>query len=171
MQALNASFINHAAVLWGLLGLFCLVLLLLLLQTRSRLARLQQKYDFFTRGKRTNIDGLLTTVLQELRTEEAARAELEKQYQALAQQTEGCLQVVKMKRYDAFDAMGGELSFSLLLADKHQDGVILTNICGREEQRSYIKGLQAGRPSHPLTQEEQELLSAEGVQLGRRAQE
>ncbi len=139
-------------------ALLFLILLGLLLKTKHKVSKLKQKYDFFTKGKKTNLDVLLTETLSELRAEQEAREKLEVRCRALEEQLQGCLQVVKMKRYDAFDDMGGELSYSLLLADKHQDGVILTSICGREEQRSYIKKLEGGKPSHPLTLEEEALL-------------
>ena len=63
-----------------------------------------------------------------------------------------------MVRYDAFDAMGGELSYSLLLEDAKKNGVILTSIYGREESRNFAKNVQDGQSSYVLTDEEKELL-------------
>ena len=42
-------------------------------------------------------------------------------------------------RYDAFEDVGGRLSFSCALLDEHGTGVVLTSINGRQETRVYAK--------------------------------
>lgn len=125
---------------------------------RSRLNEMQKKYDFFTRGKEANIDEVLTDTLNELHKTQAELAELQEKHAKLYEQTQGCLQNVKMVRYDAFDAMGGELSYSLLLEDAKKNGIILTSIYGREESRNFAKDVKNGASSYVLADEEKELL-------------
>ena len=76
----------------------------------------------------------------------------------LHEQVQRCLQNVKLVRYDAFDAMGGEMSYSMLLTDAHNNGVLLTSIYGREESRCYAKDIANGKSGYPLAEEEQRLL-------------
>ncbi|MBA2579135.1 MAG: DUF4446 family protein [Euzebyaceae bacterium] len=57
-------------------------------------------------------------------------------------------------RYDAFDDMGGRLSFSVALLDERGDGTILTAINGRTETRTYAKPVAAGDSRHNLSEEE-----------------
>ena len=52
---------------------------------------------------------------------------------------------VSVVRYDAFGDMGGRLSFSAALLDDGGDGLVLTSIHGRQETRSYIKGIKSGQ--------------------------
>lgn len=125
---------------------------------RSRMNELQKKYDFFTQGKEANIDEVLTDTLNELHKTQAELAALQEKHAKLYEQVQGCLQNVRMVRYDAFDAMGGELSYSLLLEDAKKNGVILTSIYGREESRNFAKNVQDGQSSYVLTDEEKELL-------------
>lgn len=125
---------------------------------RSRMNELQKKYDFFTQGKEANIDEVLTDTLNELHKTQAELAALQEKHAKLYEQVQGCLQSVRMVRYDAFDAMGGELSYSLLLEDAKKNGVILTSIYGREESRNFAKNVQDGQSSYVLTDEEKELL-------------
>ena len=54
---------------------------------------------------------------------------------------QNCLQNIKIVRYDAFDAMGGEMSYSLLLTDANNKGIIMTSIYGREESRCFAKDI------------------------------
>lgn len=147
------------------IGVICIVLLCLLFLAigisfglRSRLNVLQKKYDFFTQGKEANIDEVLTETLNELHKAQAELATLQKKHAELYEQTQGCLQKVKMVRYDAFDAMGGELSYSLLLEDARKNGILLTSIYGRDESRCFAKDIKDGQSSYVLADEEKELL-------------
>ncbi len=63
-------------------------------------------------------------------------------------------------RYDAFEDMGGALSFSAALLDEHGDGVVLSAINGRSETRSYAKGVTGGQSAHSLSAEETEAIEA-----------
>jgi hypothetical protein len=57
-------------------------------------------------------------------------------------------------RYDAYDDLGGGLSWSLALLDDHGDGVLLTSIHGRSEARTYAKTIAAWSCEQPLSPEE-----------------
>lgn len=61
-------------------------------------------------------------------------------------------------RYDAFDDMGGQLSWSVALLDDHHDGLVLTSIHGRSDARTYAKGIRAGRCEQQLSPEEEDVL-------------
>jgi len=70
----------------------------------------------------------------------------------------GALQRVAVVRFDAFEDMGGKLSYSAAMLDENGDGVIFTSIYGRNENRTYAKAIQGGRSSHVLSREEAEAL-------------
>ena len=70
----------------------------------------------------------------------------------------GTMQRVAVIRYDAFEDMGGKLSFSIAMLDENGDGVVLTSIYGRNENRTYAKAVRAGSSSHVLSREEGEAL-------------
>ena len=48
-------------------------------------------------------------------------------------------------RYDAFDDVGGRLSFSLAVLNEAGSGIVLTAIHGRSETRSYVKQVPVGK--------------------------
>ena len=70
----------------------------------------------------------------------------------------GTMQRLAVVRYDAFEDMGGKLSFSIAMLDENGDGIVLTSIYGRNENRTYAKAVRAGRSSHVLSNEEGEAL-------------
>ncbi|MDQ4131587.1 MAG: DUF4446 family protein [Actinomycetota bacterium] len=65
---------------------------------------------------------------------------------------------VGVVRYDAFEDMGGALSFSAALLDGNGDGVIFSAINGRTEGRTYAKPITDGRSEFNLSPEESEAI-------------
>jgi hypothetical protein len=68
------------------------------------------------------------------------------------------VQGVGVVRFDAFEDMGGHLSFSAALLDGRGDGVVLTSINGRRETRIYAKPVVGAQSQHNLSDEEQEAI-------------
>jgi hypothetical protein len=62
-------------------------------------------------------------------------------------------------RYDAFEDMGGRMSFSAALLDDHGNGVVITSINARTESRAYAKAIRGGSSEHNLSMEEQEAIA------------
>jgi hypothetical protein len=90
-----------------------------------------------------------------LRQEVAVLAEADAGLRELAR---GPLQRVGLVRYDAFEDMGGRLSFSLALLDGTGAGVVITSINGRSDTRCYAKPVVAGSSDHNLSEEEAEAI-------------
>ena len=65
------------------------------------------------------------------------------------------VQRIGLVRFDAFDDMGGQLSFSAALLDARGDGVVITSINGRQDTRCYAKAVRGGTSQHNLAIEEQ----------------
>jgi Protein of unknown function (DUF4446) len=113
-------------------------------------------------GGRVRLDETLRGILQG-QSQQIQR--LERAIRALhgvdkKQQThiEGSVRNVALLRYDAFEDVGGRLSFSCALLDDRGNGVVLTSINGRQETRVYAKPVTQGTSSHNLSLEEEEAI-------------
>lgn len=73
-------------------------------------------------------------------------------------QIEGSVRKVALLRYDAFEDVGGRLSFSCALLDDHGTGVVLTSINGRQETRVYAKPVVQATSTYNLSAEESEAI-------------
>jgi hypothetical protein len=60
--------------------------------------------------------------------------------------------------YDAFEDVGGRLSFSCAFLDDHGSGVVVTSINGRQDTRVYAKPLIEGKSPYNLSIEEEEAI-------------
>jgi hypothetical protein len=65
---------------------------------------------------------------------------------------------VGLVRFDAFEDMGGHLSFCAALLDIDGNGVVLTAINGRTETRTYAKPVTGGASKYHLSEEESEAI-------------
>jgi len=68
------------------------------------------------------------------------------------------VQHVGLVRFDAFEDMGGHLSFAAAMLDAQGDGFVLTSINGRQETRIYAKPIERGSSHYHLSDEEQEAI-------------
>ncbi|MGZ4131533.1 MAG: DUF4446 family protein [Actinomycetota bacterium] len=73
-------------------------------------------------------------------------------------QIEAGVRRVALIRYDAFEDVGGQLSFSAALLDEHGSGLVLTSINGRQETRVYAKPVSEGSSTYNLSLEEEEAI-------------
>jgi Protein of unknown function (DUF4446) len=73
-------------------------------------------------------------------------------------QIEGSVRRVALLRYDAFEDVGGRLSFSCAMLDEQGTGVVITSINGRQETRVYAKPVTARTSSYNLSAEEEEAI-------------
>ena len=71
---------------------------------------------------------------------------------------EGAVRHVGLVRYDAFEDVGGRLSFSCALLDDRGTGVVVTSINGRQDTRVYAKPVSDSRSSYNLSIEEEEAI-------------
>jgi len=65
---------------------------------------------------------------------------------------------IGLVRFDAFEDMGGRLSFSAALLDENGDGIVITSINGRQDTRCYAKTVQQGTSVHNLSDEEEQAI-------------
>ena len=57
-------------------------------------------------------------------------------------------------RYQAFEDVGSDLSFSIAILDGNNDGIMLTGIYGRQESTTYAKPIDKGISRYDLSEEE-----------------
>jgi len=57
-------------------------------------------------------------------------------------------------RFNPFSGVGSDQSFSIALLDSNDNGVVITSLYTRNENRVYAKPLKAGRSEYLLSAEE-----------------
>lgn len=80
------------------------------------------------------------------------------QIKAIMRRSEGCFDGMGLVRYNAFDDIGGNQSYSLCIINRNRNGFMLTNLVGRNSTRGYAIEIKEGAPSRQLGDEERESL-------------
>jgi hypothetical protein len=68
------------------------------------------------------------------------------------------IQKMGVVRYNPFKDDGGNLSFSVALLDGRDNGLVITSMHGRDQNRVYSKPIRDGKSDFTLTAEEQQSL-------------
>jgi uncharacterized protein YlxW (UPF0749 family) len=130
------------------------------------------------KGNRTLSDDKQAVIVLTQHDQELANLKVALRQLADGQRRQGeallnTLQRVGLVRYDAFDDMGGHLSFSAALLDGQGNGLVVTSINGRQDTRCYAKPVEGWTSNHNLSEEEelaiQRALSGQPAQPARLA--
>ena len=139
------------AIIFGVLFLLVLILLILLIVTMTKLGRTNRRLDGFMRGKDAEsleeTERLKSSDMQKRRDIKRINDNL-----MITYQKQGII------KYDAFNEMGGKLSFAMALLDKNNNGFIINSIHSREGCYTYIKEIVKGESYILLGEEERQAL-------------
>jgi len=106
-----------------------------------------------------NLEDLLLFYTSKQKDFESKIEELQKRIEQLERESKLVIKKVYAKKYNAFKDMGGDLSFSLVLLNDNDNGMLITSIFGRDENRIYLKPVEAGKTGYALSPEEREVLT------------
>lgn len=147
---------NLPHVLIGIAALTTVALFAILSLT-IKLARLNRRYQKLMQGADSlNLEWLLEKHMEEMRQSVGRVTQLQQQQDDLNLQAQRSLQHVGVVRFNAFDDMGGDMSFAIALLDGRENGVVLSSLFGRSESRVYAKPIERGQSAYLLTAEEKE---------------
>ena len=84
--------------------------------------------------------------------------DLEKEILKMQGDAKSYIQKVALMRFNPFDELGGDHSFTLALLDAHDNGIIFTGLHTRERTRVYVKNIVEGKSPIELSKEEERVL-------------
>ena len=146
-------------LVWGLAGAVVLLLLLLLINM-CMIGKLKKKYKKFmgdtdAKSLEEKIEERLEQLNDLVESHYTNKSKIEK----LESQMNATFQKIGLVKYDAFNEMGGKLSFSLALLNESNDGFVMNAVHSREGCYTYVKEIVAGNSVIVLADEELEALN------------
>lgn len=143
------------------IGAFAAMILLfiIIIVLAVKLGRLSKRYKKFMGGK--NAKSLEKDIMGLYEDNKLIKASMEKNrkdIENLYRKFEGAFQKIGIVKYDAFQQMGGQLSFSLALLDENDNGFVLNSVHSAEGCYSYTKEIRAGLCDISLADEEKKAL-------------
>lgn len=144
----------------ALLGAGWAILAVWLIAVSVRLKRLGKQQKVVAKaGENGDFVATVSKSLSELSLLGAGLVEIKESLSKLEFDLRTTVRHVGVVRFDAFDDVGGRLSFAVALLNGHGDGVVLSTINGRQESRSYAKFIKDGDSSYNLSGEEREAIN------------
>ena len=150
---------HYSGVLVLCLLILVIALLVCMLNMYLGLSRLNRKYKIFMKGKDAQSLEKLFKRKFDMIEKLASSSEINSEnIQKMEKLYNSSLHKYGIVKYDAFEDMGGKLSFVLALLDKDNTGFLLNAIHSRENCFLYIKEIVNGESYIMLSDEEVEAL-------------
>lgn len=159
MSGIFASLGIDSGIIIIILLILTIYLLIRNVNSNMRLSRLERRYKVFMKG--SDAQSLEKVFVRKF-------AQIDRLYEAKDQHDHELLFIKKnldkmfskygVEKYDAFDDVGGKLSFALALLDKDNTGLILNAVHSRDNCFLYLKEIVKGESYVMLSQEEVEAL-------------
>ncbi len=140
--------------------IFLLIVLILLIVQIKKTNKLAARLDKFLLGKDgRSLEEDIVSLYEDNKFLKDSTEKNRKDIRTLFKNMESTYQKMGLVKYDAFNQMGGQLSFCLALLDENNNGFIINSVHSTEGCYSYTKQIKKGESSIPLGTEEAEALS------------
>lgn len=152
--------LGYLFVAVAVLTVIMLTVIILLIVQIKKVNGLKRRLDKFLLGK----DGMsleqdIIGLCEDNKFLKNSTDKNKKDIRNLYKQIETAYQKMGLVKYDAFNQMGGQLSFSLALLDENDNGFILNSVHSTEGCYSYTKEIKNGVSAISLGTEEAEALA------------
>ncbi len=146
-------------VVVGLLIVTVLILILLIIQIK-RTGKLKRRLDKFLLGKEGNsLEEDIRELYEDNKFLKNSTEKNRDDIRTIFKRMESVFQKMGLVKYDAFNQMGGQLSYSLVLLDENDNGFIINSVHSTEGCYSYSKEIRNGENNISLSAEEAEALA------------
>ncbi len=151
--------IDIGYILIGLLVLLAILLILTICMI-VKISKLKGRLDRFVLGKDgVSLEQDIIALFEDNKFLKINTEKNKKDIRILYKRMEGAYQKLGLIRYDAFQHVGGQLSFCLALLNENNDGFIINSVHSTEGCYSYTKEIVAGECSITLSKEETKALA------------
>ncbi len=149
---MNANFL--VSIISIVLSVATLTLALYSLRTMLVIKKLREQMG--PEHQPENLEDILSAMVGKIKNLETLQAETGENLQLTSHQTGMSVKKVGLVKFNSFADEGGNLSFAVALLDTHNNGVVLTSMHGREQNRIYAKAVKQSVGEVPLNEEEQQ---------------
>lgn len=142
----------------GLLAVI-IILLILVIVMLCKISKLTKRCNSFMKGKAgKSLEQDIVRLYEDNQVLKSGMNDNKRDIRSIYKQLARTFQKVGIVRYDAFQTMGGNLSYSLVMLDEKDNGFILNTIHSSEGCYSYTKDIVNGQCDISLSEEEQKAI-------------
>ena len=143
----------------GIIAALFLVFFMLHIIQSSRISKLMKRYEAFMEGKdATNLADAIEENFQQMEKLESSYQDAEVKMDKALSGITSTFHKLGIVKYDAFQQMGGKLSFCLCMLDEENSGFMLNSVHSTEGCYTYTKEIINGKAMIDLGKEEEAAL-------------
>lgn len=159
LNQLGLGNIDIGYIIIGLTVLLLLLVVLVIVQI-CNYSKLSKKYKKFMQGKDAkSLEKDIIGLYEDNKFLKNSTDKNKKDIRTLYKKMESTYQKCGIVKYDAFQQMGGKLSFSLALLNEKNDGFIMNSVHSTDGCYSYTKIVKDGNCNISLGDEEKQALN------------
>lgn len=159
LNQLGLGNIDIGYIIIGLTVLLLLLVVLVIVQI-CNYSKLSKKYKKFMQGKDAkSLEKDIIGLYEDNKFLKNSTDKNKKDIRTLYKKMESTYQKCGIVKYDAFQQMGGKLSFSLALLNERNDGFIMNSVHSTDGCYSYTKIVKDGNCNISLGDEEKQALN------------
>jgi hypothetical protein len=159
MEFLFGSFGEDYGFLTIAMILILIYLIFRMISQSVRLTRLEKKYKAFMKGSdAASLEKTFLRKLEQIDRLYETKEDHDQKLKDIQQSLDTIYTKYGVEKYDAFEDVGGKLSFALALLDQNNTGLILNAVHSRDNCFLYLKEIVKGESYVMLSQEEVEAL-------------
>lgn len=151
------SFISHNIdiILIAVVAIFLIWNIFL----ETRLRKESQRISYFFKGKKIeDLEGVISEIVKKQRKTEEDIQEILKRLKKLDKTALHSIQKVGLVRFNPFNEIGSNQSFSVALLDQKDAGVVISSYYSKDTTRVYAKPIKNGESEYPLSKEEEKAI-------------
>ncbi len=158
-MGLGSFDLGYLLVMVAGLALLVLILIILLIVQICKVSKLKKRLGKFLLGKNgMSLEQDIIGLFEDNKFLKNSVENNKKDIRTLYKRMESSFQKMGMVKYDAFNQMGGQLSFCLALLDENNNGFVMNSVHSTEGCYFYAKNIKNGECNISLGAEEVEAL-------------
>lgn len=141
------------------MAVIIIILLVICIVNICSMSKLKKRYQKFMSGKSAkSLENEIAALFEDNKFIKSSIEKNKKDIRSLYKNMESAFQKIGIIKYDAFNQMGGKLSFCLALLDENNNGFVLNSVHSAEGCYSYTKQIELGECKIDLGEEEKQAL-------------
>lgn len=166
----NVIEVNSQMFLIGIIAANSILIVFLFIMNflgRKKIKKMREGFEAMMAGlsEDINIEKVLTDCINKINRLENINIELEKRIMQIDDKLLTAITKVGVVRFNAFENVGSELSYSVALLDGLDNGFVISGIYTKASTASYVKAIIKGKPQHILSEEEKSAIKNAGATI------
>ena len=150
--------IDIAYIIIALLIIIIIMMVMIIMQNK-KIKNIKEQISKFMKGKSaSSLEDEIVALFEDNKIIKIETDKNRKNINDLYNRLAFCFQKIGIVKYDAFNQMGGQLSYSLALLDEDNNGFILNSVHSSDGNYTYSKEIKNGLCNLELGDEEQQAL-------------